>query len=71
MRTRYIRLSDKVGKKRQALIRPEKYLGCCPPYEAGKLDTCWIFADGLNVFSKEECEKAVGMLLLPLEEDKI
>jgi hypothetical protein len=64
---KYLSISGPViGGKRRVSFVPAKDLLCEPPYLAGKLDGCWANVKGVNPRNKTQCEKAVGMELLPL-----
>jgi hypothetical protein len=53
---------------------PKETIGCNPPYLAAVRDSCWIKyrvdrngSHKPNPSIKSECERALGMTLLPIE----
>lgn len=59
----------RVGSRTHVSFIPAETIDCNPPYIAGKKDSCWANVKGVNIYNQEQCERAVGMKLLSIQEE--
>lgn len=58
----YAKQYNKVGDKYDTTFIPDVDINCSPPYEKGKIDSCWC-RKIKSTSNKQECEEAIGMSL--------